>query len=139
MFWSVFVGLCAKREVSPNAVAKALGLSSGSVTLWKNGAVPRSTTIRKIADYFGVSPESFLAEADDLAIKKPPIRRLRGSCRLWRTGKRRWKAGRMTRFLKPCRSLWRFSRGGAAMGVELTRSAKKALAALYTHYCQRIS
>nr|DAF86416.1 MAG TPA: helix-turn-helix domain protein [Siphoviridae sp. ctCNm48] len=70
MFWSVFVGLCAKREVSPNAVAKALGLSSGSVTLWKNGAVPRSTTIRKIADYFGVSPESFLAEADDLAIKK---------------------------------------------------------------------
>lgn len=23
------------------------------------------------------------------------------------------------------------------MGVELTRSAKKALAALYTHYCQR--
>lgn len=72
MFWSVFVGLCAKREVSPNAVAKALGLSSGSVTLWKNGAVPKSTTIRKIADYFGVSPESFLAEADDLAIKKAP-------------------------------------------------------------------
>lgn len=72
MFWSVFVGLCAKREVSPNAVAKALGLSSGSVTLWKNGAVPRSTTIRKIADYFGVSPESFLAEADNLAIKKAP-------------------------------------------------------------------
>lgn len=72
MFWSVFVGLCAKREVSPNAVAKALGLSSGSVTLWENGAVPRSTTIRKIADYFGVSPESFLAEADDPAIKKAP-------------------------------------------------------------------
>jgi len=23
------------------------------------------------------------------------------------------------------------------MGVELTRSAKKALATLYTHYCQR--
>ena len=70
MFWSVFVGLCAKREVSPNAVAKALGLSSGSVTLWKNGAVPRSTTIKKIADYFGVSPESFLAETDDPSIKK---------------------------------------------------------------------
>nr|UWF99128.1 MAG: helix-turn-helix domain protein [Bacteriophage sp.] len=70
MFWSVFVGLCAKREVSPNAVAKALGLSSGSVTLWKNGAVPRSTTIKKIADYFGVSPESFLAGTDDPAIKK---------------------------------------------------------------------
>lgn len=72
MFWSVFVGLCAKREVSPNAVAKALGLSSGSVTLWKNGAVPRPTTIKKIADYFGVSPESFLAGTDDPAIKKAP-------------------------------------------------------------------
>lgn len=70
MFWSVFVSLCAKQEVSPNAVAKALGLSSGSVTMWKNGAIPRSTTIKKIADYFGVSPETFLAETDDSDAKK---------------------------------------------------------------------
>ena len=72
MFWSVFVGLCAKRGVSPNAVAKELALSSGSVTSWKGGAIPRPTTIKKIADYFGVTPDLFLAETDDPSIKKAP-------------------------------------------------------------------
>ena len=72
MFWSVFVGLCAKRGVSPNAVAKELALSSGSVTSWKGGAIPRPTTIKKIADYFAVSPDLFLAETDDPSIKKSP-------------------------------------------------------------------
>lgn len=72
MFWSVFVGLCAQRGVSPNAVAKELALSSGSVTSWKGGAVPRPTTIKKIADYFAVSPDLFLAETDDPSIKKAP-------------------------------------------------------------------
>lgn len=72
MFWSVFVGLCAKRGVSPNAVAKELALSSGSVTSWKGGAIPRPTTIKKIADYFAVSPDLFLAETDDPSIKKAP-------------------------------------------------------------------
>lgn len=72
MFWSVFVDLCAKRGVSPNAVAKELTLSSGSVTSWKGGAIPRPTTIKRIADYFGVSPDLFLAETDDPGIKKAP-------------------------------------------------------------------
>lgn len=70
MFWSVFVDLCAKRGVSPNAVAKELTLSSGSVTSWKGGAIPRPTTIRKIADYFGVSPDLFLEETDEPGIKE---------------------------------------------------------------------
>lgn len=72
MFWSVFVDLCAKRGVSPNAVAKELNLSSGSVTSWKVGAIPRPTTIKRIADYFGVSPDLFLEETDDQGIKKAP-------------------------------------------------------------------
>lgn len=72
MFWSVFVGLCAQRGVSPNAVAKELALSSGSVTSWKGGAIPRPTTIKKIADYFAVSPDLFLGETDDPGIKKAP-------------------------------------------------------------------
>lgn len=72
MFWSVFVDLCAKRGVSPNAVAKELTLSSGSVTSWKGGAIPRPTTIKRIADYFGVSPDLFLEKTDDPSIKKAP-------------------------------------------------------------------
>lgn len=72
MFWSVFVGLCAQRGVSPNAVAKELALSSGSVTSWKGGAIPRPTTIKKIADYFAVSPDLFLAETKVPGQKKTP-------------------------------------------------------------------
>lgn len=72
MFWSVFVDLCANRGVSPNAVAKELTLSSGSVTSWKGGAIPRPTTIKRIADYFGVSPDLFLEKTDDPSIKKAP-------------------------------------------------------------------
>lgn len=78
MFWSVFVDLCAKRGVSPNAVAKELTLSSGSVTSWKGGAIPRPTTIKRIADYFGVSPDLFLEKTDDLGIKKAPDPKIEG-------------------------------------------------------------
>ena len=55
MFWENFVSLCAKNGTSPNAVAAQLSLSSGSVTAWKGGSVPRETTLKKIADYFDVS------------------------------------------------------------------------------------
>ena len=61
MFWNNFVALCVKHNTKPNPVAKALGLSSGSVTKWKNGATPNDTTLKKIADYFGV-PVSALTE-----------------------------------------------------------------------------
>ena len=54
MFWKNFSNLCVKIGKSPNAVAKELALSSGSITSWKNGAIPRDTTLIKIADYFGV-------------------------------------------------------------------------------------
>lgn len=57
MFWENFVRLCAEHNTKPNPVAKELGFSSGSVTDWKNGKTPRPTTIQKIADYFGVTPD----------------------------------------------------------------------------------
>lgn len=36
-----------------------LSVSKGAISMWKNGAVPRSETIKKIADYFGVPVEYF--------------------------------------------------------------------------------
>ena len=62
MFWENFVRLCAEHNTKPNPVAKKLGYSSGSVTDWKNGKKPRPTTIQKIADYFGVSPDYLKGE-----------------------------------------------------------------------------
>lgn len=60
MFWDNFVALCTQRGTSPNAVAAELKKSSGSVTAWKNGAVPRETTLKKIADYFDISIDQLL-------------------------------------------------------------------------------
>ena len=60
MFWNTLVELCNKKGVSPNFVAKELGITSGTVTSWKKGAIPRDTTLNKIAKYFGVTPEYLL-------------------------------------------------------------------------------
>lgn len=59
MFWNKFMSICNEKGVSPTAVVTALHVSNGSITHWKNGTIPNDTTIRKIADYFGVSPDYF--------------------------------------------------------------------------------
>jgi repressor LexA len=61
MFWNNFVNLCNNKGKSPNGVCADLGYSTAIATKWKNGAVPRDTTLKKIADYFGV-PVSALTE-----------------------------------------------------------------------------
>lgn len=43
-----------------------LGVKSNSVVAqWKNGSVPRSATLQKIADYFDVSTNYLLGETDE--------------------------------------------------------------------------
>lgn len=64
MFWNTFVNLCMEKEKSPTAVGVELGFSRATVSNWKSGGIPRETAIRKIADYFGVTPEYLLGETD---------------------------------------------------------------------------
>ena len=60
MFWETFVFLCSERGESPNAVAEMCGVkSSGTVTGWKKGAIPRAAVLRRIADYFNVETSVF--------------------------------------------------------------------------------
>ena len=77
MFWEQYQKLCQNLGKSPNGVAKELGLSSGTVTFWKNGKIPKSDTLQKIADYFNVTvdylltgkekaPSTEVEEADEL-------------------------------------------------------------------------
>ena len=68
MFWLKYVELCNSVNKAPNKVASELGVTSGTATKWKNGAVPQDRTIKKIADYFGVSVEYLKGETD---IKNP--------------------------------------------------------------------
>ncbi len=64
MFWENFCTLCKNVGKSPNAVAKELSLSSGSVTFWKKGKVPHHSTLLKIADFFGVSVDYLLSDTN---------------------------------------------------------------------------
>lgn len=73
MFWDKFYSLCTKNGTSPNAVAKILGFSSGSVTSWKNGTNPRPAVIVRISEYFEVPVEYFLKDNSEEQIKKDPI------------------------------------------------------------------
>lgn len=59
-FFEQFVALCKSKGVSPNYAAREIGASSGSVTAWKQGTLPRSATLAKLADYFGVSTDQLL-------------------------------------------------------------------------------
>ena len=65
MFWNIFVKLCNQRETTPTRVVRELGIPSGSVTSWKNGMTPRSTTVQKLADYFGVTSDYLLGKTDE--------------------------------------------------------------------------
>ena len=60
MFWNNYVKLCDTIGKKPNVVASELGFSSGSVSAWKQGRLPRGGTIQMIADYFGVDSNYLL-------------------------------------------------------------------------------
>jgi transcriptional regulator with XRE-family HTH domain len=50
------------KNTNPTALCDAIGLAQSAATRWKQGSVPRDTTLRKIADYFGVTVDELLAE-----------------------------------------------------------------------------
>lgn len=62
MFWENFIELCKKNNISPNGLAKELSISSGSITSWKQGRVPKWQTLSMLAEHFGVTVEELIAE-----------------------------------------------------------------------------
>lgn len=76
MFWETFLSLCNQNSITPNGLAKILGVSSGSITSWKNGRVPHHATLLKIANYFDVSVD-YLLSSDNT--KKIPDAEASGS------------------------------------------------------------
>ncbi|MBQ2809655.1 MAG: helix-turn-helix domain-containing protein [Clostridia bacterium] len=69
-FWNTFVNLCNEINKSPNAVATEIGISSGSITAWKQDPFrkPQDRILQKIANYFNVSIEYLLGKEN----KKTP-------------------------------------------------------------------
>ena len=70
VFFERFAELCKKIGETPNSVAKRLGISSGSVTAWKNGTEPRYSTVTKIADFLGTSADYLLGNTSN-SLPKP--------------------------------------------------------------------
>ena len=55
--------LCIKRGISITALAMELGFSKGTPTNWKTMTKPpRAENVKKIADFFGVTPAYFTEE-----------------------------------------------------------------------------
>ena len=50
MFYENFAFYCTKIGKSESAVAKDVGITSKSVTGWKNGALPRNSTLKKLVE-----------------------------------------------------------------------------------------
>lgn len=58
MGYEIFDDLCKKKGIRPNAVSKATGISTATLTAWKQGKyTPKPDKLQKIANYFGVSLE----------------------------------------------------------------------------------
>ena len=56
--------LCRSSGLSFNQFAESIGVSGASVTGWKNGSSPRQSTLKKIADHFGVTVDWLLSDED---------------------------------------------------------------------------
>lgn len=64
-FYSSFLRLCKKKNLSPTAVAKEAGISSGAPTAWKyNGAIPRPEQLKKLCMFFNVSENELLGYSE---------------------------------------------------------------------------
>lgn len=60
MFYDNFEKQCTKIGKNPSTVAKELGFTKSMASHWKGGMVPRVSSRKKIADYFGISVEELM-------------------------------------------------------------------------------
>lgn len=62
--YSRFEALCRARGVTPYRVAQETGVTTSTLSQWKNGAyVPKTEKLQKLASYFGVPLEYFTGVA----------------------------------------------------------------------------
>ncbi len=62
MFYDNLKSLCKANGTNVTRLIGELGLSSGNLSGWKKGIMPKSDTLVKLADYFGVSTDYLLGK-----------------------------------------------------------------------------
>lgn len=61
MYYENFIDLCNKKGVKPGTVARMTGISTATITAWKQDKyTPKQDKLQKIADYFEVSLDNLL-------------------------------------------------------------------------------
>ena len=65
MFWQRFYDLCFDAGTKPNPVGKKVGISSATITQWKQGAVPAGDNLSKIADELDCSVDYLLDRTEN--------------------------------------------------------------------------
>lgn len=63
IFWRNYKRLCEDFGSNPTAVARELGISSGTVTGWKSGRMPRIYALQRIAERFSVAVQDLVSGA----------------------------------------------------------------------------
>lgn len=70
-FFTTFKKLCGIKGISPTKATLEMGLSNAAYAHWQKGATPKQSTVKKVADYFGVDVALFYDnEAEE---EKPQI------------------------------------------------------------------
>lgn len=72
MFYEKYARLCAERGLSVTGVARALHITPNAPSAWANGATPRNSTLKRIADYFNVDVSYFYTD-DEIESKDDKI------------------------------------------------------------------
>lgn len=63
--YEIFERLLKQHNVTPYKVAKATGISTSTLSEWKNGSyTPKADKLQKIADYFNVTVDYLLGNEE---------------------------------------------------------------------------
>jgi transcriptional regulator with XRE-family HTH domain len=65
MFFDRLKVACAQNGTSPTSLLKKLGMSTSSVTSWKNGVAPSLKTVYQLAEALGIDPSQLLEESGE--------------------------------------------------------------------------
>lgn len=68
MFIDTLSALCAENHISTYKLCEKIGLNRSAVAKWKKGSLPNSTSLNKIATYFGISVDVLLGRDPDIIL-----------------------------------------------------------------------
>ena len=74
MFYERFQVLCHERGLSVSAAMNILGVSSGNMTHWRKGRLPKGDTLRRMARFFDVPVDTLIgSKQENLAVQQEKL------------------------------------------------------------------